>query len=163
MGTAKVEFPPLLSEGFHPKTLTEVRALCVDDPKFSRSTTRADIMLRLERAIGRLEAAEVEGEVWIDGSFLTSKVDPEDVDLSLRIDGDYFDHATEYQQAVMNDLTELWDTEKIDGYLHFEWPDGHELYDLGQDNYNVWKKQWGMSRSGTPKGIVVVELNGSEP
>jgi hypothetical protein len=158
MGADKEEWPPLFPPGFHKKTVAELRAHCVDQPRFNGSTTRDGIMTRLENAIGRLVDASIVGEAWADGSFLTEKPNPEDVDLSLRVDGDFYDNASREQRAVMHWLTEIWDCEKIDGYLHLEWPFGHFFYDLGQENYKNWQEQWGFSRRGDPKGIVVVEL-----
>lgn len=60
-------------------------------------------------------------------------------------------------------LTEIWESEKIDGYLHLEWPEGHAEYELGQENFRIWKKQWGFSRHGVPKGIAVVKLGRVNP
>jgi Family of unknown function (DUF6932) len=158
MAADKEEFTPLFPAGFHFKTLAELRAHCVGQPRFKDSQTRDGIMSRLEAVFKRLIHAKIVGEVWVDGSFLTEKRDPEDVDISLRVDGDFFDKATPDQRQAMEWITEIWDTEKIDGYLHLEWPPGHSEFALGQENYKIWQKQWGFSRRGVPKGIAVVEL-----
>src|SRR5688572_26578012 len=94
MATDKDEFPPLLPEGFHSKALADIRTLCVDNPQFARSSTRERIMGRLDAAVKRLADAGIVGELWIDGSFLTQKINPEDVDLSLKVDGDFYDNAS---------------------------------------------------------------------
>jgi hypothetical protein len=163
MATDKEEFPPLLGEGLHPKTLAELRAHCVAQPRFKDSPTRDDIMGRLESAVQRLIDAGIAGVVWVDGSFLTEKYQPNDVDLVVRIDSAFYDVATLEQLNVLQWITEIWDTEKIDGYLIIEWLPGHPNYQLGQDGYTYWRKWLGTSRSGVPKGIAVVELSVVNP
>jgi hypothetical protein len=37
--------------------------------------------------VQRLVDAKIDGEIWADGSFLTEKIDPKDVDVIVRIDG----------------------------------------------------------------------------
>src|SRR5687768_4916634 len=77
----KAEFPALLPGGFHSLTVAELRARCVDD--FPLSKTRPKIMASLEAAIARVKAANIPADLWIDGSFITRKIDPSDVDLAI--------------------------------------------------------------------------------
>lgn len=70
----KVEYPPLLSAGFHEMTVEALRVLCVDS--FPLSKTRADIMSGFEEVVRELRKAHVSGEIWTDGSFLTEKNRP---------------------------------------------------------------------------------------
>ena len=62
-------------------TVAQLRSLCVT--AFPLSTTRADVMEGLQSVVGRLERERVYGELWIDGSFLTNKINPNDVDVVL--------------------------------------------------------------------------------
>jgi hypothetical protein len=152
------EYAPLLPAGFHEMTLIDLYVLCVNSQRFSDSMSRNRIMARLERAIQSLIANSIPGEVWVNGSFLTEKIDPEDVDVSIRVDGDFYDMATAQQRQILRWITEIADSEKIDGYLHLEWPVGHPHHAIGVENYEYWKKQWGISRSGVAKGIAVLKL-----
>lgn len=154
----KDEFPPLLEAGFHEKTVEQLRALCVDARRFQKSTSRARLMDRLSSLIGSTTRLGIVGEFWIDGSFLTEKLDPKDVDLSLRIQASVYDQGTPEQIKFMDWLTEIHDTEQIDGYLQLEFPVDDPNYALGISNHDYWKKQWGISRTGVPKGIAVVKL-----
>src|ERR1700733_2464521 len=63
-------------------TLQEIRCACVD--KFPDSITRRGLMDDFEAVLGRLTQSRIEGEVWLDGSFVTSKVNPRDIDFILR-------------------------------------------------------------------------------
>jgi uncharacterized protein DUF6932 len=83
LGTGKVEFPPLLPAGFHEMPLPALRHLCVDG--FPLSTVRAGLMGGIEAICGSLSTALVPASVWIDGSFMTQKIDPADVDLAVRL------------------------------------------------------------------------------
>jgi len=67
--SSKPEFSPLLAIGRQEMSLAELRRLCVYD--FPLSTTRPKIMEGLEKIIEELRVNSVEGEVWINGSFLT--------------------------------------------------------------------------------------------
>lgn len=83
LGTGKVEFPPLLSAGFHEMLLPALRQLCVDG--FPLSTTRAGLMGGIEAICASLSTALIPASVWINGSFMTQKIDPNDVDLAVKM------------------------------------------------------------------------------
>ena len=92
-GRDKQEFEPLLNLGFHRMTLSAVRALCVDADIFALSQRRKTIMDNLTHILERVGGASIVGEIWLDGSFLTKKIDPCDADLVLHVDGALYDKA----------------------------------------------------------------------
>jgi len=59
-------------------SIGNLQSLCVDGFPFTR--TREDIMGALMSILSRLDDLGIHAEVWIDGSFLTKKDDPNDVD-----------------------------------------------------------------------------------
>lgn len=153
----KQEFPPLLPEGLHTMPLEQVRELCVT--KIPLSTTREPIMIGLERLIRELESRGVNTSVWINGSFVTKKINPEDVDVVLCTDGRVFDEGTDEQRAILHTVNaNLKEALRCDSYLFLEYPQGHPLYEEGQRLKEYWRRQFGTSRSGEPKGIAVVEV-----
>lgn len=81
--TDKEEFPPLLEPGFHVTTLADLRSGCVT--AFPLSKSRAQIMDGLEKFVDMLRSEGIVGDLWIDGSFMTQKLDPEDVDIVLSV------------------------------------------------------------------------------
>ena len=81
-GEHKEEFPPLLPLGFHRLTLIQVRAICVD--RFPKSATRASIMDGIDFVVSELHRSGLRLEIWVNGSFLTQKLDPEDSDIAVR-------------------------------------------------------------------------------
>lgn len=157
-GKHKEEFPPLLPVGFHPKSLTEVRSLCVNG--FPHSLTRASIMDGLEYVIGQLNSTGVPMEVWVDGSFMTEKLNPKDSDIAVRIMAPDYATATQQSRTIIKwvsdiDLTPAF---KCDSYVFSEFPPSHKLFDQGQWNRAYWLNKFGFSRAEEPKGLAVVKL-----
>jgi hypothetical protein len=57
----------------------------------------------LAQFVQRLVDGSVPGDLWVDGSFLTEKIDPKDVDVVVAIDGDsVYDHGTPEQRATID-------------------------------------------------------------
>jgi hypothetical protein len=155
-----VEYPPLLSVGFHPMTVKEVRTLCVDG--FPLSKTRSEIMTKLEMVIDALSKEKVQTEIWIDGSFITRKIDPEDSDILLHVQGDFYDNATPEQRKVIDWVnSNLKVTHLCDSYVYFEYPQGHAWYWMGEWMKAYWIKQFGFSRPPKEefKGMALIRLS----
>lgn len=99
----KEEYPALLPLGFHEKTLKELHALCVA-PFAERSFTRSLIMQGLEIVAQNMLNAKIEAKLWVDGSFLTKKLDPSDVDILVELRGEYYDSASSDQIQLLEAL-----------------------------------------------------------
>jgi hypothetical protein len=69
-----------LPRGRHRVTEAEVKAGFVDRPDFSGSTTRSEVWDEYETGRDLLRRRVRIHAIWIGGSFLTSKVDPNDMD-----------------------------------------------------------------------------------
>jgi hypothetical protein len=156
---SKPEFPPLLEKGRHQMSLLELRELCVN--AFPLSTTRLKIMDGLEKIVEKLRSNSIQGEIWVDGSFVTAKIDPEDADLVLRCPADFYENSTQKQRGIVDWLSSnLRNTYLCDSYCFMEWPKGHQNYWVGEYMYSYWMKQFGFSRVSEMKGIAVVALLG---
>ena len=161
----KPEFPPLLPEGFHPKTLHELETLCVDGFKFS--ATRPQVMAGLRLMVHRLESEGIPCDLWVDGSFLTEKIDPEDVDIALRISESSLVGAAPSQSALLDwfssrDDTSVAQTKRdysCDCFMFCEVPIGHQWHP-GFDIRQYWINEFGKSRRNELKGIVVLSVRG---
>ena len=152
----KPEFPPLLPIGFHEMTLPVLRELCVG--KFAGSQTRSTIMAGVEAVVGRLDECGLQAEVWVDGSFLTAKRNPNDSDLVVFYDSELHEYGTPEQREVLDWIGgNLRNSAHIcDSYLAPRFPKGseHEVY--GQYLYSYWHRQFGFSRGDDMKGIAVL-------
>lgn len=143
--------------GFHPLSLDDIEQVCVD--LFPLSTTRQTIMNGLRAFVQRLVDDGVEGQLWIDGSFLTEKIDPKDVDVLLRYDGAAFNVGPPaLQDTVRWVIANQKHTLFCDCYVLMEYPPGHALHTEGVWWYSYWHRQYGFSREIDPKGIVVIDL-----
>jgi len=122
---SKQEFAPLLSLGLHPMTLQEMRASLVD--AFRGSKRRPLIMAGFEKVVQRFLEEKIEGQFWIDGSFLTKKLDPGNADILFLVKDQYFRTASTQQQVVIDwiarrDLrTEFY----CHSFLHYIQEPGH--------------------------------------
>ena len=154
------EYDPIFPLGFHHLMMTDLELVCVE--MFPLSRTRSDIMEGFRTFVQNLVDWGVRGELWVDGSFLTEKIDPKDIDVVLRCDGSVFDKADgAYRKAV------AWVNEnqkaalKCDSYTFFEYDEDDPLHQEGQWQYAWYLSRWGHSSIGEPKGIVVIRLDGT--
>lgn len=153
-GDDKPEFPPLLRPGRHEMSLEAVRRLCV--ARFPDSVTRPGLMLKLNSALEMLNRNGMRGKVWIDGSFLTEKLNPDDVDLILWVESAVFRALAPQQRAFLEwfRTESLWDQYRIDNYAVVY----DETVAEGEYMYAYWLRQFGFSRGHEMKGLAVVTL-----
>nr|WP_145680535.1 hypothetical protein [Azospirillum brasilense] len=138
-------------------SLVNVRQLCVDE--FPLSSTRAPIMDGIENVINVLMSSGVRGRIWVDGSFMTQKVNPEDVDILLEISADNYDNGSYNVKRAADWVgSNLKETHLCDSYLLVSYPPGHQFHPEGQFVLAYWMRQFGFSRSDQMKGIGVVNL-----
>lgn len=157
----KAEFPPLLPAGFHHKSVAEVEELCV--ARFPLSTTRKGIMAGLDTILRRVASVGITGEVWLNGSFVTEKIDPNDSDVVAMVPAEFYDAGTEEQRSTIEWLISKGDEPKIlfkcDVYVHLRYRETSPEYDLWIPTLNRWQHIYGYSaKTGEPKGIVVLNL-----
>jgi hypothetical protein len=159
MAAWESDFPPLLELGWHRMSMSALRALCVEP--FPSSATREMIMAGLEAITARLVQAGVTGDLWIDGSFLTEKINPKDSDVALCIDSpSMYDFGSPDQREAIKWLNgNLKETSFVcDSYVIFTYPIVHCLWQEGEWWKTWYQRQFGFSRDDDPKGIVVVSL-----
>jgi hypothetical protein len=157
----KEEFPPMFPEGFHRMTMDELRKRCVDD--FPKSSRRGMIMEGLERMIAKLVSTGLDDcELWIDGSFLTLKNEPDDVDFVLLAPAKFYDQGTEEQIELLDQLED--EHKKLifrqqyhcDSHAFAIYPETSINNVLGIALRRIWQNNFGKALiSGEPKGIAV--------
>jgi hypothetical protein len=153
-GAPKPEFPPILRPGFHACDIAGLRRLCV--AAFPASITRFRIMERLDALINLINQNRMVGEIWIDGSFLTSKINPDDVDLILVLSP--ATHGTmDAQQLAFFDwfcTNNLYQSHRCDNYGIILDRSAAE----GEWMYVYWLRQFGFSRGDQMKGVAVTTV-----
>jgi len=136
----------------------DVRALCVD--AFPLSKTRNEIMTYLESIITALSKKEVVAGIWVDGSFVTRKIDPKDSDIILHIQGEFYDNAPPQQKQIIDWVnSNLKVTHLCDSYVYFEYSQGHQWYSISERMKAYWIKQFGSSRTGEVKGMALIKVS----
>lgn len=159
--TPKTEYPPILPVGFHLMTIDELRSICVDC--FPESTTRKSIMDGLEGIINRLIELNIDVEIWVNGSFLTKKCDPQDSDIVLRIPIEIYENGTDEQKAVLDWIKSNQKKDfHCDSYVFYVFPSNDERAVYNDYNIAYWLKQFGFSRGEEIKGIAVLRTGGVE-
>ena len=153
-GADKEEFSPLLPAGFHFLDQTSRQRLCVE--RFPDSVTRSRIMKNVEAVIAQINQQAISGEIWIDGSFLTEKLNPDDADIAFLVSGASFRGLTIAQRSFFDHFrtTSYYDQFRIDNYglaIDTDAP-------AGQWNYAYWLRQFGFSRAEEMKGILQIPV-----
>lgn len=153
-GANKEEFTPLLEPGFHAMELGAIRRLCV--LRFADSFTRLSIMANLEELIGQINRTAISGEIWLDGSFLTEKLNPDDADIAFVVSAQTLLNMS-FEQRVFFDWFQkehLYDRYKLDNYgLVLDRADAR-----GEWLYAYWVRQFGFSRQNQMKGIASLSV-----
>lgn len=151
----KPEFPPLLPAGLHPRTLSELRKMCVID--FPHSKRRDPVMRSLEAMCTSISVAFIRAEVWVDGSFLTKKIEPDDVDVLVTLNAECANGTSQQQQIIAKVNAKGFNMPvQCDSYLLFQYPKGHPLYWTAKYMRAYWLRQFGFSRGNQLKGIAVI-------
>ena len=142
---------PLLAPGFHEITPAQIAKFFLDPLPLSHR--RPILVAGLLRYLNDLAATKVKCEVWIDGSFTTDKVEPNDVDLVVVWDRSWqtklnvedlarFDHLLDRPRAIRRYQCDVYSAESTD---------------IGMMAY--LRGLFGFMRDGrTPKGIGVISL-----
>lgn len=98
------EFPPLWPPGFHPASLEDVQSRCVDE--IDLSTTRQKLMLDFRVVLDCLAASGITCEIWLDGSFVTAKINPSDIDFIAVVESRLYDEGSAEVRAILDSLTD---------------------------------------------------------
>lgn len=75
----KATFPAIWPRGFHRVLDSELDKYFAEP--FQDSTTRRQLVGQLRLLIGKFRSLGLSGELWIDGSFVTRKPGPKDIDV----------------------------------------------------------------------------------
>lgn len=157
--TPVTEFEPLLAPGLHIFSLADLRHLCVDP--FPHSATRPSIMTGLESVVARVSSTGICADIWVNGSFLTQKENPNDSDIVLKVDATLIDNGTNEQKATLNWVgSNLKNDHLCDSYIMPIFPDGDLQHVLNGYHIAYWLRQFGFSRGVAYKGIAVVQTIG---
>jgi hypothetical protein len=98
---------------------------------------------------------------WIDGSFVTQKAEPKDVDLvtfiDFEIDKELGDKLINYKYPASKNLF------RVDAYLVRLYPKGHKYYSIYESDRAYWMDHFNKTRRNRignklPKGFLEINL-----
>jgi hypothetical protein len=152
----KYDFPPLLGPGRHNMTLSAVKANCV----FSGNKHRLHLFQCFESMFQQFLVLGIVGEVWVNGSFLTEKPTPSDIDVAVIMPDDEQAPLSHAQRALMDETNNGKFGPAVDAFA-WQWlPVGHpDYFDDLINPARTWHEQYGVENSGEwLKGFVVLSL-----
>ena len=146
----KLEYDPLLPAGFHDIDIDNLDDLFVNN--FGNNTRRSHLVSQLRIFLNELSKVNAKFEIWLDGSFLTLKDEPDDIDLLIVYDRNQINTLNINERRIINSLLSNRDTMKI-------------KYDLDiltspkedEDDRSYWRGWFGFTRNEVPKGIARFE------
>ena len=105
-------------------------------------------------------------EQLLDGSFVSNKNDPGDVDMVLFVDATVIDNLTPIQRAQFGALTsgqQTKATHMCDAYYCLTFPETHPQFVQFRQMRKYWMGEFGFDRNEVPKGIVQIQLAPAPP
>lgn len=120
---------------------------------FPTSQTRAIIFDSLISALRIMHSTCCPNELWIDGSYATQKVNPNDVDIVAFFDYDIIEnHSDGMNQIRAISLIDFYISHSISDKNRGHFSVGDFATITNQRNY--WRGQFGFDRDDQPKGII---------
>jgi|SRR6185437_115576 len=153
----KFDFPPLLAPGYHTFDLAGVERLCVRP--FSPASNRKFLYQHLEQMVQDLLLKGIRCSLWVDGSFLTEKENPSDLDVIVVLDYDVTLSFTGEQKLFIEDIGEMRYHPHIDSFVITLIPRGHPEYLTGEADRADWARMYAVEHADYwLKGVAVIRL-----
>jgi hypothetical protein len=136
------EFKPILPAGIHCMTLEAFRLKFVDPfPQPGRKLIFDKFTLFLKCISG----LGVVTELWLNGSFVTEKPEPGDIDVVAFVDGQKVNRLQSPEQRFLANIT----------YIQLTYSTDIRFADKDDENIrSYWRGWYGFSRDERPKGFV---------
>jgi hypothetical protein len=144
-----------LAPGFHDWTYDEIKKNLVDS--FPNSSRREIIFHGYSKLRNDIIQLVDTVEQWLDGSYVTNKINPGDIDLVSLIDKDKVDCLAPDKQDQLKKLFAGPDTKlthHCDSYFVPKVPDNHPHKSSIDEALAYWENWFGTDRNGLPKGKV---------
>jgi hypothetical protein len=126
----KVDFAPLLAPGRHITTMDALKAMCVDPFDGQSRERRIQLFEALGELFVKLIGLGIPCNLFVDGSFLTKKPFPSDIDVMVCLDHSVVQSLTAEQFDFYMSLnsTETQVAADVDSKAFTAYPRGHNQY-----------------------------------
>jgi hypothetical protein len=141
----KPEFQPLLPGGFHDFTLEGLQTLCVTN--FQNNNKRKLLFENFLKFLEHLKLIDSKFEIWVDGSFTTEKIEPEDIDILIVYDEQHLKTLPQQQVSLIQSLFNR-NLSKIRFNLDVLICEKNNM-----DQRSYWRGWFGFTRNEVLKGI----------
>jgi hypothetical protein len=158
IGYPKIDHVPLLAPGRHYLTLAEVEALCVGRFAGASQARRETLFHALEGLTQRLLVAKIPCNMFVDGSFLTEKPEPDDVDVIVVTELCVYETLFEDQKQLLDDLNRSSFIEGVDSFAVTAYPREHRYFGWALDAANAGEAYGIEHGQEWLKGYVVIRL-----
>ena len=161
MTIAFAEGSDRLPPGRHVVTVEDIERVLVDG--FAVSGTRRPLFERWKQVLAAIESLVPVEMQWIDGSFVTTKLDPGDIDVVSHLDGEAMDALDPVQQTLLAGLIAghpSRDIHACDSFWVPVYPEGHPAREESERAALWWNDFFGKDRDGESKGYVELRRNG---
>lgn len=150
---AKEDFPPILRPGIHSMTLDMIRETFASP--LPEATERLRMFSKFDQFIFRLRQLNVTGVLWLDGSFVTRKPNPADLDCVLW-NPSFVTTLSEEGKIELRGLIDRASARAVYGVdLYIETP----LPDRQMEREAYWRGLFGFQRDGkSAKGFVELRI-----
>jgi hypothetical protein len=157
----KISYPPLFASGFHDMDEIGLKKCCVDD--FPTSSRRNMLYCNFIQLLESIREFSTQygcfTEIWVDGSYTTSKPEPDDIDILL-----VCDHSKINAVPIMlrGNIDNLLDRDYIKHNFKIDVLPLMMNVDDPDYDYDYWRSYWrgwfGFDRNENPKGLVRISL-----
>jgi len=144
-----------LEPGFHDWNATQIEDNLVK--AFPNSKTRPNIFSGYQKLMIELSKVGLPHEQWLNGSFSSSKEDPNDVDMVSFLDYDEVNKLTPDKQQILLEIFAGPNTKSkylCDSYYVPIVDKSHPNYAQLHQVRMYWYGEFGLDRDENPKGIV---------
>ncbi|MGK5512072.1 DUF6932 family protein [Brevibacillus formosus] len=139
-----------LKPGIHPYTSDDFVLQFVEG--FPNSNNRPNIYAGLVNFLSALKEVLAPHCVWLDGSYLTKKPEPNDIDLVVFYELHDINDDEQRARVILDIIQNQSENFLCDAYFCFA-PDPS----VDPNTRNYWRGQFGFDRDDQPKGIVLLE------
>lgn len=144
----KKDYPPLLPDGRNLMSINDFKTLCVDS--FQPNSVRLNLFNDLNRCVLiPLSFAKTTFNIWINGSFLTKKQEPGDIDLVIE------PTLADVPEGDMIIIESIFKNVKNEVGL-----DAYFFSKFVRDKEDYWDYLFSHGRDGSDKGYVLIVLKG---
>lgn len=145
-----MEYKSLLPAGIHDVALSDVDNHFLSS--FPSSKTRKNLISGLTQFTLALSQFGIRYELWIDGSFTTEKLDPNDIDLVVFLSSQEVNSLSGNQQTTLAQLLDRHTAKQNFGC------DAFVSFIEDQDHRSYWRGWFGYDRNENPKGIARIAV-----